>query len=145
MLPYIVYMLVPSSLLAPGSRIWVAGSRSFSSPGLVVSFVSSLPAGVLVCCGSCSCSRCGGVGCSHCGGVVDAAARRARLSAGLPVLCCPPEWQRFGRAAGPLRSAALALAGVSCLVVFLSPGGSPGSARAVALARAAGVPVFFHP
>jgi hypothetical protein len=144
--PYLVFMqpLLPPSALVPGARVWVAGSRSFSSPALVRSFVASLPAGVLVCCGSCSCARCGGAGCSSCGGVVDAAARSARLAAGFPVLCCPPEWGRFGRSAGPRRSAVLAVAGVACLVVFAAPGVlSPGSAAAVSLARAAGVPVVW--
>lgn len=137
-------LLLPPALLAPGSRVWVAGSRSFSSPALVSAFVSSLPPGVLVVCGSRpSCPRCGGSGCSLCGGVVDAAARSARLAAGLPVLCCPPEWERFGRSAGPRRSAALARL-ASCLVVFAGPGPlSPGTARAVEFARAAGVPWFF--
>ena len=74
----------------------------------------------------------------------DALAAAWAVSRGVPVRVWPAEWSRFGRAAGPLRSAAMcsaaAASGCRCgLVAF--PGGR-GSAACVAAARAAGLGVW---
>lgn len=130
--------------LFPGCRVGVVGSRSFRSPALVREFVASLPPSCVVCSGwAGSGCRCGGSGCSRCGGVVDAAAGLAARACGLRGSFFPPEWCRFGRAAGPFRSELLVSSGLSVLVVFASSPSclSPGSARAVSFARRAGVPV----
>lgn len=119
-----------SSLLVPGCRVGVVGSRDFSSPSLVESFVVSLPEGSVVVSGA--------------GGVVDLAAAEAGRFAGLEVLEFPAEWSRFGRGAGMLRNRKIVSAGLDVLVVFLSDPGCPsrGSASSMRLARAAGIPVF---
>lgn len=63
--------------------------------------------------------------------LADAAARRL----GLPVERHPAEWQRLGRAAGPIRNREM-VAGADLVIAF--PGGV-GTADALAAARAAGV------
>lgn len=119
-----------SSLLVPGARLAVVGSRDFPFPSLVESFIVDLPQGVCVVSGA--------------GGVVDLAAAAAARLAGLPLQEFPASWARFGRGAGPVRNSALVASGLSALCVFLSSPGKPsaGSADVVRKARAAGIPVF---
>lgn len=125
-----VFMVPLSSLLVPGARVAVVGSRSFPSPSLVESFVVGFPAGVVVVSGG--------------GGVVDLSAAAAARSVGLSVVEFLPDWGRYRRGAGPVRNAALVSGGLSVLVAFASDPEclSAGTADVVRRARAAGVPVF---
>lgn len=118
------------SLLVPGARVAVVGSRDFPVPSLVESFVASFPPGVCVVSGA--------------GGVVDLTAAAAARFAGLPLAEFPAAWARYRRGAGSVRNGELVASGLSCLVCFLSSPGrpSPGSADVCRRARAAGVPVF---
>ncbi len=118
---------VASSPVGAAVRVGVVGSRSFSALGLVRSFVAALPAGVVVVSGG----ACG----------VDRVAEGAASARGLSVSVFPAAWgSALGRLAGVVRNRALVR---SCsVVVAFWDGVSAGTASAVSLARAAGVPVF---
>lgn len=123
-------MVSLSSLLVPGCRVGVVGSRSFPVPSLVESFVVGLPSGCVVVSGG--------------GGVVDLEAARSGRSVGLVVEEFLPDWSRFGRGAGPVRNQSLVSSGLSVLVVFLSDPDRPsrGSLDCLRRALGSGVPVF---
>lgn len=113
-----------------GARVGIVGSRDFRRSGLVRSFVAGLPPGCVVVSGA--------------SGAVDLAAAAAAREFGLGLQEFPADWERFGRAAGPLRNQELVSSGLCCLVVFLSSVSRPslGSLSALRLARRAGVRVF---
>lgn len=73
----------------------------------------------------------------------DTLARRAAEQLGIPVLPFPADWDRYGRAAGPLRNARMLEEGKPDLVLAFSEdlNSSRGTADTVARARRAGVPV----
>jgi hypothetical protein len=52
------------------------------------------------------------------------------------------DWARDGKAAGPIRNKAMAVAGAQGLVAFRMPGVSRGTDNMIALARAAGIPII---
>jgi hypothetical protein len=144
--PYITYMQLPSHIIYPGARIAVVGSTLFPAPELVTAFIYSLPPGVVVVSGTDSEGLRAGRSERSCGGAVDCAAYRAAISAGLPFIGFPPEWQRFGRSAGHARNALIAACGLQGLVAFPTDPEclSPGTAGTVRLARRQLVPVFIH-
>lgn len=119
-----------SSLLVPGCRIGVVGSRDFPCPSLVESFVVDLPVGVCVVSGG--------------GGVVDLTAASSGRSVGLEVDEFFPDWGRFRKGAGPERNGRLVRSGLSVLVVFVNDPERPsrGSLDCLRQALKIGVPVF---
>ena len=73
----------------------------------------------------------------------DTHARHAAEQLGIPVLHFPADWDRHGRAAGPLRNQQMLDEGKPDLVLAFTDGlnTSRGTADMVARARRAGVPV----
>lgn len=67
----------------------------------------------------------------------DALGKQYAQERGFPVQSFPADWQRFGRAAGPLRNRRMAACADACVVFWV--GGSAGSASMVAEARRAGL------
>jgi hypothetical protein len=62
--------------------------------------------------------------------------------AGVEVEVWPADWRAHGRAAGPIRNAAMVAAGARICLAFPLPGGrSRGTEGCIALAEAAGIPV----
>lgn len=126
-------MIVPNSLLVPGSRVAIVGSRDFDRPDLVASFVRSLPSGVVVVSGGAR-------------GVDRFAVDEARRC-GLEVDEFLAQWVvngRFRKWAGCARNASLVASGISCLVAFpLSAQSiSSGTANAIKEAHKRNIPVF---
>ena len=116
-------------------RLLVTGSRTWDDiPAIEQALAVILarhPEGVLLVHGACS--R---------GADAIAAAYAARTS-GYQIEAHPADWRRYGRAAGHRRNAEMIALGADGCAAFIR-GGSPGSARAVRLARAAGIPVWLH-
>ena len=73
----------------------------------------------------------------------DTLARRAAEQLGVPVLPFPADWDRYGRAAGPLRNQQMLDKGHPDFVLAFSEdlNTSRGTADMVARARRAGIPV----
>lgn len=69
----------------------------------------------------------------------DTLAGEAAAGLGIPVEVVAADWERFGRAAGPLRNAAMISRKPDLVVAF--PGGK-GTANAVRCAQLSSVPVF---
>lgn len=106
-------------------RVLVCGSRFSEVGGLRVrAALDTLPITLLI--------QGGATG-------VDEAAKRWAQARGIPVMEFPANWTHQGKAAGPIRNAAMLKYGQPELVVAF-PGGN-GTANMVKLARAAGVPV----
>lgn len=70
----------------------------------------------------------------------DKASGRWALEQGIPVYAFPADWQKHGRAAGPIRNLQMLAEGQPDLVVAF-PGGR-GTGDMVARAMAAGIPVL---
>jgi hypothetical protein len=118
-----------SSLLFPGSRVAIVGSRDFPQPSLVESFVADLDDVVVI---------------SGAGGVVDVTAVSSARLFGIEVIEFPADWDRYRRGAGPVRNSVLVNSGLDVLVAFASDPRrlSPGTSDVVRKALSAGVPVF---
>lgn len=69
----------------------------------------------------------------------DAHAEEWARANGVTVHAHPPDWGRYGKAAGPLRNAEMVTAGADVCLAFIR-GGSPGATHTAALAEAAGIP-----
>lgn len=109
-------------------RIGIVGTRSWPEPSAVEALVAELPEGTVVVSGA--------------SGVVDITAARAARARGLDVVEYPAEWERYGKAAGPLRNGLIA-ADCTRLVAFWE-GASRGTADVVAQACSLGRPVLAH-
>jgi hypothetical protein len=72
----------------------------------------------------------------------DALADAAAKELGLPVTSYPAEWEREGRAAGPLRNARMLAEGKPGLVLAFPRGASPGTRHMMRIAREAGIEVI---
>jgi len=107
---------------APAPRVCVAGSRRFRSLWKVDQAVWSLPKGVVVVHG-------GAAG-------VDMRADEAARLRGMEVEVWRPDWRKYGRAAGPVRSRGM-LASCDFLYAFWD-GASPGTAATIRAARQSG-------
>jgi SLOG family YspA-like protein len=70
----------------------------------------------------------------------DAMAHAWCLTAGVPVLCWPADWSRYGRAAGMRRNAAMVAEGAVVCLAFIHHN-SRGASHCAGLAEAAGIPV----
>ncbi|MGW2371759.1 SLOG family protein [Kitasatospora sp. NPDC001683] len=70
----------------------------------------------------------------------DAMAAAWAQRAGVEVEAWPADWARCGRAAGPLRNAAMVAAGARFCLAFVLPG-SRGTLDCIRRAEAAGIPV----
>jgi hypothetical protein len=118
-----------SSLLYPGSRVAVVGSRDFPSRSLVECFVIDLPFCVVV-----------SGGARGVDSFAEASAKLARLDFEL----FKADWARYRRGAGPVRNQKIVDSGLNVLVAFVSNPRrlSPGSADVIRRARSARVPVF---
>jgi hypothetical protein len=73
-------------------------------------------------------------------GSVDLAAERWATLQALPVALFPPAWQRYGRAAGPLRNRQMAAAADGLIALW--DGKSPGTGHMIREARKRKLPVF---
>jgi len=72
----------------------------------------------------------------------DALGRDAALRLGLPVEGFPADWRRYGRAAGPIRNAAMLASGIDRVLAFHNDlATSRGTADMVRRAKRAGVAV----
>ncbi len=78
-------------VLALAQRIAIVGSRAYPEPSAVQRFVSELPAGTVVVSGGAS--------------GVDTWAEEAAYDRDLQTVVFPADWERHGRAAGPIRNA----------------------------------------
>ncbi|MBN9517001.1 phage integrase N-terminal SAM-like domain-containing protein [bacterium] len=109
-------------------RVLVAGSRAFADYPLLAATLDRLLAGpgawVVV---------------SGAAGGADRLGERYAAARGWAVERHAPDWDRHGRAAGPIRNREM-VAGCA-RAVFFWDGASPGTADAIARARRAGVPV----
>jgi hypothetical protein len=110
-------------------KIVVCGSRSWSDYGAIHARLAQLAAGSVVISG-------GAPG-------ADRLAERAARSLGLQLVVMPADWRRHGRAAGPIRNAAMLAAGPELVLAFWD-GVSRGTADMVQRSRAAGVSVEVH-
>ena len=108
-----------------GERVAIIGSREYPHRDRVENYVNALPDGTVIVSG-------GAPG-------VDRWAQYAASQRGLRVWLERADWDRYGRAAGPMRNA-LIVAGAERLVAFWD-GSSRGTADTIRKARAAGIPV----
>jgi hypothetical protein len=106
-------------------KVAIVGSREYPHRDRVENYVNALPDGTTVVSG-------GAPG-------VDRWAEYAAAQRGLKVWVERADWDRYGRAAGPMRNA-LIVAGAERLVAFWD-GSSRGTADTIRKARAAGIPV----
>ncbi len=106
-------------------KIAIVGSRDYPDRARVEALVQDLPDDVVVVTG-------GAVG-------VDRWAESVARSRGLEVEVILPDWQRYGRAAGPIRNKAIVEA--ADRVVAFWDGRSRGTRSTIELARKAGKPV----
>ena len=106
-------------------RVGIVGSRGFRPRWRVWEVVDGLPSHATVVSGGAR-------------GPDTWAAERA-VERGLVVVVHPADWDRYGRAAGPIRNAEL-VADVDTLVAFFD-GKSRGTSDVIAKAQAAGKPV----
>lgn len=107
-------------------RVIIAGSRSFNDYEYLKKYMDFLLQNkkeVVILCGEAR--------------GADALGKRYAQERGFPVQSFPADWQRFGRAAGPLRNRQMAACADACVVFWV--GGSAGSASMVAEARRAGL------
>ena len=107
-------------------RVIIAGSRSFNDYEYLKKYMDFLLQNkkeVVILCGE----ACG----------ADALGKRYAQERGFAVQSFPADWQRFGRAAGPLRNRQMAACADACVVFWV--GSSPGSASMVTEARRAGL------
>ncbi|MEU4296421.1 DUF2493 domain-containing protein [Kitasatospora aureofaciens] len=116
--------------VTPKSRILVTGSRAWSDRARVewalgVAFRAFRP--IVVVHGGCPTGA-------------DAMAAVWAQRAGVEVEAWPADWDRHGRAAGPIRNAQMVAAGARFCLAFVLPG-SRGTADCVRRAEASGIPV----
>ena len=71
----------------------------------------------------------------------DSLARDAAYALGIPVLPFPADWEKYGRAAGPIRNQQMLEEGTPDLVLAFPIGSSPGTWDMVRRAQAAGIEV----
>jgi len=108
-----------------GERVAIIGSRNCPNREAVYAYIDALPDDTVVVSG-------GAPG-------VDDAAEHAARNRGLAVWIERADWDRYGRAAGPMRNA-LIVAAADRLVAFWD-GKSRGTADTIRKARAEGLPV----
>jgi hypothetical protein len=115
-------------------RLLVCGSRDWTDGEMIFRELSALPDVEVVIEGEAP--------------GADSLARRAAEQLGIPVLPFPADWEKHGRAAGPLRNQLMLDGGKPDLVLAFSEdlNSSRGTADTVARARRAGIPVrlFSH-
>lgn len=106
-------------------RVAIVGTRDFQDLTQVIAYVQDLPPGTVVISGG--------------GGAVDYMAVKAAGWRGLPRVVFKADWEKHGKAAGPMRNSQI-VSECDRLVAFWD-GQSRGTADAVKKARAAGKPV----
>lgn len=127
----------------PSSRVAIVGSRDFTQPSLVESFVADLPKVIVVSGSDWERWKRGG-SVNSCGGIVDLTAVDSARRFGIEVDEFPPDWVRYRRGAGVMRNSVLVASGLSVLIAFASDPRrlSAGTADVIRKAVAARVPVF---
>jgi len=95
------------AFIPPSVRVGIVGSRDYPAPGLVRSFVAALPRGSVVVSGG--------------NGVVDKTAASMGRRLGFIVDEFKADWDRYGRAAGPIRNREIVRSGLYCLWCFCLP------------------------
>ena len=115
----------------PYSRIGITGSRNFSDLKKMREFITSLPAGISISVGDCR--------------GADKAASSLALSLGISIIIYSADWQRYGKAAGPIRNKQIIDSGIEALYAFpdVDLDRSIGTRDCVRQAKKAGIPVFF--
>lgn len=111
-------------------RVLVTGSRTWPDPGVVRNALEAARdrwPDLLVVHGACPRGA-------------DAIAHAWCLAAGVPVLCWPADWSRYGRAAGMRRNAAMVAAGATVCLAFIHHA-SRGATGCADLAERAGIPL----
>ena len=103
-------------------RVAIVGSRSWVGMISIVDFVKSLPRNMIVVTG-------GAPG-------ADSMAESAAMSAGLTVVVCKANWQKWGRQAGPIRN--IAIVEIADVIVAFWDGKSPGTQDTINKAKRAG-------
>jgi hypothetical protein len=118
----------PFRLLVTGSRTWDDISRVEHALAVIL---ARHPEGVVLVHGACP------------RGADAIAAGYAARTSGYQVEGRPANWRLYGRAAGYRRNAEMIATGAGGCIAFIR-GGSPGSSATVAMAKAAGIPVWLH-
>jgi len=121
-------MRQPCRLLMTGSRTW-HDVRVIERALAVI--LDRHPEGVLLVYGACP------------RGADAIAAAYAARTPGYRTEAHPPDWARYGRAAGYRRNAEMIALGADGCAAFIRAA-SPGSTDTVRQARAAGIPVWLH-
>ena len=107
-------------------RVIIAGSRNFNDYEYLKKYMDFLLQNkkeVVILCGEAR--------------GADSLGKRYAQERGFPVQSFPADWQRFGRAAGPLRNRQMSACADACVVFWV--GGSAGSANMIEEARRAGL------
>ena len=118
----------PFRLLVTGSRTWDDISRVEHA---LAAILARHPEGIVLVHGACP------------RGADAIAASYAARTSGYQVEDRAASWQLYGRAAGYRRNAEMIATGADGCVAFIRDG-SPGSSATVAMAKAAGIPVWLH-
>jgi hypothetical protein len=118
----------------PKKKIWIiAGSRHFDDPHYMSSKLTEYAETYGYPCEVVSGAA---KGADHCGELWAA-------NNGIPIKRFPADWAQHGRAAGPIRNAAMAnYAGKSGILFLFWDGTSPGSASMLHIAQKYGIPVI---
>lgn len=107
-------------------RVLICGSRDYTNEAAIESVLFDLPAGTTVVHGAAR--------------GVDEIAGRLAENLGFPVEPHPADWEKWGKAAGPIRNREMLETGVDRVIAFWD-GRSPGTKHMIDAAKAAGVPV----
>jgi hypothetical protein len=123
--------LRPAPLRRPVTRVLVCGSRSWTATAPIRAALAAVwdPAAVLV---SGACPRGADQLCEACWTAWGGRVERH-----------PADWDRYGRAAGFRRNAAMVWAGADVCLAFIR-GGSRGASMTAGLAEQAGIPTWRH-
>lgn len=118
---------MPARLSMPPRRVLVTGSRSWSDVAVIRDALAAVwhPGAVLVS--------------GACPSGADALCERIWTAWGGTVERHPADWERHGKAAGPIRNRRMVALGADVCLVFIQAN-SPGASHTAALAEGAGIP-----
>jgi hypothetical protein len=107
-----------------GVKVIIAGSRDLSDPQLILAAVKASGFDITE------------VVCGMANGIDTAGARWA-VKNGIPVKPFPAHWDKYGKSAGRIRNAEMAMYGEALIAITT---GSPGTRNMISSARARGLP-----
>lgn len=108
-------------------RVLITGSRNWDDETIIIAELDALPPGTTIVHGGCPTGA-------------DAIAHSYATANGMPVEVHPADWDKHGRAAGPIRNAEM-IATRPDLVIAYVRGASPGTWGCIRLAQSAGLKV----